>query len=224
MALNTKEKRQSIPSIGRPWLRNTFPIATPDEQWRMSIGNVYGGNVLSAATLLPGGAIYIEGGSVRKAVLEIGGLFHLVGEAVVVLSDGNVVSGKTVSSTGTITLDRKGSRVHVGKRVIADVETLDVETPRGTIQSLKRRATHATLQLQKTRGLLIGPNSSKLRQMKFREFEKMSNPTDLLTGSKRITLDPTWRSNGRMFIRQPFPLPMTILAIIPKVDIEKRNG
>jgi hypothetical protein len=48
MALDSKEKRQAVPSVGRVWARNTFPVATPDEQWRMSVGNSYGGNALSA--------------------------------------------------------------------------------------------------------------------------------------------------------------------------------
>jgi len=47
MALDTKEKRQAIASIARPFMRNTFPVAIPDQQWRMSVGNVYGGNGLS---------------------------------------------------------------------------------------------------------------------------------------------------------------------------------
>ncbi len=47
MALDSKEKRQAVFGIARPWMRNTFPIATPDEQWRMSVGNAYGGNALS---------------------------------------------------------------------------------------------------------------------------------------------------------------------------------
>jgi len=47
MAIDSKEKRQAIFSTGRIWNRNTFPIATPDEQWRLSVGNAYGGNALS---------------------------------------------------------------------------------------------------------------------------------------------------------------------------------
>lgn len=47
MAIDSKEKRQAIFGIARPWQRNTFPVATPNEQWRMSVGNVYGGNALS---------------------------------------------------------------------------------------------------------------------------------------------------------------------------------
>jgi len=50
LALDTKEKRQAVLSVGKIWNRNTFPVATPDEQWRMSVGNVYGGNALSPVT------------------------------------------------------------------------------------------------------------------------------------------------------------------------------
>jgi len=49
MAIDSKEKRQAIFSVGRIWNRNTFPVATPDEQWRLSVGNAYGGNALSPA-------------------------------------------------------------------------------------------------------------------------------------------------------------------------------
>jgi len=30
-------------------MRDKFPVATPDEEWRMSSGNTYGGNALSPA-------------------------------------------------------------------------------------------------------------------------------------------------------------------------------
>lgn len=49
MAIDTKEKRIAVIGVGRPWLRDVFPIATPDEEWRISVGNAYGGNALSPA-------------------------------------------------------------------------------------------------------------------------------------------------------------------------------
>ena len=52
MAIDTKEKRQAVIGVGRPWMRNKFPVATPDQEWRMSSGLTYGGNALS-----PGGGI-----------------------------------------------------------------------------------------------------------------------------------------------------------------------
>jgi hypothetical protein len=53
--------------------------------------------------------------------------------------------------------------------------------------------------------------------MKQREYELIGQPTQLLTGDKHITLKPAWKSNGRMLMRQPYPLPMTILAVIPDI-------
>ena len=47
MAIDDKEKRASVIGVGRPWMRTKFPVATPDEEWRASSGNSYGGNALS---------------------------------------------------------------------------------------------------------------------------------------------------------------------------------
>jgi len=48
MAIDSKEKRQGITGVGRPYIRDKFPVATPDEEWRVFSGNAYGGNSFSA--------------------------------------------------------------------------------------------------------------------------------------------------------------------------------
>ena len=55
MAIDSKEKRASVLGVGRPWMRDKFPVATPDEEWRISSGNAYGGNALGviAVTRVP---------------------------------------------------------------------------------------------------------------------------------------------------------------------------
>lgn len=56
MAIDSKEKRAAVFGVGRPWMRDKLPVATPDEEWRLSSGNAYGGNALSpggAATIVP---------------------------------------------------------------------------------------------------------------------------------------------------------------------------
>jgi hypothetical protein len=163
-------------------------------------------------------AAYVSGGKARKAVLTLSGLDYLEGETVVILADGNVVTGKSVSGGG-ITLDRKASRVHVGKKFISDIETLNVEAPDGTIQGKATKMSQVVVRFEKSRGLLIGPDSGKLEEMKQRENEAMGEPTALLTGDKKILLKPAWNSNGRLFLRQNNPLPMTILAIIPDLEV-----
>lgn len=57
MALDDKEKRAAVLGVGRPWIRDKFPIATPDEEWRISSGNAYGGNALAAALKKPSGGL-----------------------------------------------------------------------------------------------------------------------------------------------------------------------
>ena len=53
MALDTKEKRAGVIGVGRPWLRDKFPVATPDEQWRASSGNSYGAYLTGGAPVAP---------------------------------------------------------------------------------------------------------------------------------------------------------------------------
>jgi hypothetical protein len=55
--------------------------------------------------------------------------------------------------------------------------------------------------------------------MKQREDEDLGSPTALLTGDKNIVLKPDWNTNGRLFLRQINPLPMTILSIIPHINV-----
>ena len=50
--------------VGRPWMRTKFPIAIPDEEWRISSGNAYGGNALTPVT----------GGRIMGAIAGKGGL------------------------------------------------------------------------------------------------------------------------------------------------------
>jgi len=53
MAIDDQEKRQAVLGVGRPWMRNKLPVATPDEEWRINSGNAYGGNALSAGGVIP---------------------------------------------------------------------------------------------------------------------------------------------------------------------------
>ncbi len=165
---------------------------------------------------------YVKLGKLREATTTFTGVEHLEGKAVVILADGNVVNGKTITDAG-FTLAIASSRTHVGLRYISDVELLDIEAPTGTIQGMLKRIVSVTVRFMKSRGLLYGPDSSRLTEMKQREFEVMSSPTELLTGDVKVTLLPHWNSNGRVFFRQKDPLPMTILGVIPDILVEDED-
>lgn len=162
---------------------------------------------------------YVSGGKVRKAFATFTGLDHLEGETVVAVADGNVVRDLTVTD-GAVTFDRKFSLVRIGLPYIADIETLNIESPKGTMQGSEKKVSEVTVRFEKSRGMLIGPSFSNLLvEMKQREFERLGEPTGLLTGDKKITLKPDWNTNGRIAIRQKDPLPLTVLAVVPDIEV-----
>ena len=63
MAIDSKEKRAAVLGVARPWMRDKFPVATPDEEWRISSGNAYGGNALS-----------VGAGRIMSSLVNSGGL------------------------------------------------------------------------------------------------------------------------------------------------------
>ncbi len=48
MALDSQSKRMSAAGAGRPYMRATFPVATPSASWRSSVGLTYNGNAFAA--------------------------------------------------------------------------------------------------------------------------------------------------------------------------------
>ena len=164
---------------------------------------------------------YVEGGNVRKAVSILSGFHHLVGETVVLLADGSVVRDLVVSATGGLILPRKFSRVHTGLGYFSDVELLDIEVQgSGTIQGQRRNVHTVVARMERSRGLLFGPDADNLTELAQRQDEPYGEPTELLTGDVEITLLPMWNSNGRVLFRQRDPLPFTLLAAIPRFEVE----
>lgn len=171
-------------------------------------------------------AQYMSGGFARKVVNEIGGLWHLEGQTIVALFDGNVVENLTVQNGklvqgGETNLVKGVSRAHVGLRYIADVGTLtpEIAVAGQTIQGRESRVPTITVRMEESRGLLAGPDEYNLAEMKQRRLEPYGAPIELLTGDRKLDLFPDWQSKGQVFLRQVYPLPMTITAVISDLDV-----
>jgi hypothetical protein len=147
------------------------------------------------------------------------GAEHLANETCVVLADGNVIEDVVVSGTGTFDLDNEYSKVHIGIPYVSDFETLDVDynkedgTGFGDVKAINK----VTLAVENTRGLQVGPTSDDLTEMKDRTTEGYDEATNMITSKVDIQIQPHWNSNGRVHVRQSYPLPMTILSHIPEV-------
>ena len=163
---------------------------------------------------------YESGGKVYKTATELFGYEHMRGETLVGLLDGNVVRDLSVSSLGKITLPRAVARAHIGIPYISDLETLPLIEERqgvgsGEIKSLRS----IFVKVLKSRGMLIGPDKNSLREWPQRQYEKLGEPTQRLTGVVKLHPQGTWDRNGQVFIRQKDPLPLTVLEIRPDVEL-----
>lgn len=173
---------------------------------------------------------YVSGGYAREAVLEVSGLEHLEGEEVAIFANGNVISGKTVTD-GAVTIENYASRIHVGKAYTQDVMTLDFNNYKidtGTAQDRVRYVSSAVLKLKDTRALFYGPplltdedgneDDSRLQELKLRTDEGYGDPITPFTGDREVNVEMGGDNREAvLFFRNPYPVPFTILAVIPRV-------
>lgn len=161
---------------------------------------------------------YLGPGAARQCTDTIDNLDHLEGETVSVLANGYPLRGMVVEN-GSITLPGLAGRVHVGLPYTSDVELLDIEPNMGsqTIQGRFKKISRVTARFERSREMLIGPNSNALYPMKRAPYVDQS--AQLYTGDREIILSPSWNSNGRVFFRMIDPLPFNLLAVFPNMEI-----
>lgn len=146
-------------------------------------------------------------------------LDHLEGETVSILADGNVLAQQSVTG-GTITLDYPAGVVHVGLPYTAEIETLDVTIFGGDpIRDRAKCIPKVAVVVEDTVGLKIGPDAANLDPLVMREDEYYTDPVELQTDVFTAHPATTWNKTGRVLIRQDDPLPATVLAIFPQVEI-----
>lgn len=151
---------------------------------------------------------------------EISGLEHLEGYTVAILADGNVLPQQTVEN-GKVLLGNKYKKVHVGLPIDAEIKTLPIDftAQDGTYLSRKKRIATVTLLLKDSRGGLFGMKENELDEFKWRSNEDYGEPIDLQTGKFKVTIkSATYDETQQIIIKQPDPLPMTVLSLIPEIE------
>ncbi len=163
-------------------------------------------------------AFFVDSGFTYSgsATTTITGLNHLEGETVQILADGSTHADKTVSS-GSITLDRSASKVHLGFSYDSLVKTLRMEAGAedGIAQGKIKRIHGVTVRFLETVGAEVGPDTSNLDRIPFRDSSMgMDASVPLFNGDKEITFPSGYENDAQVVVRQSQPLPMTIVAIM----------
>lgn len=149
------------------------------------------------------------------------GLGHLEGLTVAILADGSPEVPQVVTS-GTIVLPYPAGVVHVGLPYVADLETLNV-TIFGASESIRDRAKtipQVSVVVQNTLGLKAGPDANNLSEVGLQSANFDYNaPWPLQSEVEPAYIPTTWNKQGKVLLRQDNPLPVTVLAIFPQVEI-----
>lgn len=174
------------------------------------------------------------------AAITFTGLDHLEGKSVSVFADAAVAASPdnpdyadvTVTS-GSITLATPAVRVHVGLPYRSDLETLDIDTAQGPSLKPKKQLISSVLVLvDQSRPFWVGPkppaddDSDPIDGLDLnmpRDVDNDYGPLDLRRGDFEVTISNRWNSNGRVFLRQTDPVPMTVLAVIPQGMVPPTN-
>lgn len=155
----------------------------------------------------------------RMTVTTITGLSHLEGQTVDLLVNGATHPSRVVTG-GQITLQNAGSKVHVGLASPARLQTMRLNAggADGTSQGKSARINQVVVRLLETLGLEFGSNFGALDEGNFRTaLDNMDNPAPLHTGDIQFDFPDGYDDNPWICLSQPYPLPATIVAILPQV-------
>lgn len=150
----------------------------------------------------------------------ISGLSWLEGKTVSILADGAVQPRKVVTS-GSITIDRASSIIHIGLPYQSDLQSLPLAMgiDNGMGQGRYKNVNKAWLRVFQSSGIFIGPDPQNLVEAKQRTTEPYGTPPALKTEEIQIMLTPSWLDSGQVFVRQSDPLPLSIVGMTLEVAV-----
>ena len=156
------------------------------------------------------------------------GAEFLAGATVTGLADGVVIPPFVMPVDGSFTLDTPASKVTVGLGYTCNLQTLPLDMGDPSVQGKLKKINGITVKVAETLGLWIGAFDSTIVEMQDLVVGQVSGMltgqptqvvTDLVDGSAYTQLDPTFTIPGQVYIRQPSPLPATILGVIPETTV-----
>jgi len=167
-------------------------------------------------------AFYVDSGLTYSgaSTTTISGLTHLIGQEVQVITNGATHPNRTVSATGTITLQFPTTKAQVGLGYASTLQLNRIEAGAadGTAQGKTKRITNATFRFYKTVGAKVGPSLTQLDEISFRRpSDPMDQAIPFFTGDKFVEWPNGYDAEGYITVRQEQALPMTVVAIMPQV-------
>lgn len=154
------------------------------------------------------------------ATATMSGLSHLNAKTVHVLGDGAVLTPKTVASA-SIDLEKSCTVILAGLPFTSVVQpmTLDIPNlPDGTSRGRHKRIDRVNVSVQKSMGGEVSTDGVTWQWLYPRDFDDpMDASPPPFSGDTEVVVASDYDRNIPLYIRQTQPLPMTILALVPKI-------
>ena len=170
--------------------------------------------------------VWTTAGNLYEVMRTITGLGHLEGESVQVLTDGGVHPNETVVS-GQISLDwvAREAVAGMGYDSFLKPQRIGGSSEAITLEGMRKKVFKSTVRFFRTIGGEIGYDENHLEPILFRKGDQLMNqPPDIYTGDKEAYMESEFNTDGDILIAQRQPLPMTIVAIIPRTFVEEGTG
>lgn len=151
------------------------------------------------------------------------GMSHLEGESLAILADGKVQPAAEVAS-GSVTLEAEYTKVHAGLAFDSIIKPmrLDADAIVGVTQGLTKRIREVFVRFYKSLGCTVADGAGYEDTIDFRQnTDPFDSSPPLLTGDKQVDFDGGHDEAGNIIISQTEPLPMTVLALVIKYDVER---
>ncbi len=164
---------------------------------------------------------YTSDGTAQRVERTFGGLSHLEGETVSILADGGTVADEVVASA-SITIDRWANKVLAGLPYTSILETMPIvfSGRTGNAMAKIKAIRKVTFDFYQTLGVEYGIDADNLRPINFQTTETpMGDQIPLFDGFVPETFQHGYKRQSTVYIQQDKPLPVTLRAIIPEIEI-----
>jgi hypothetical protein len=166
-------------------------------------------------------AFYVDSGLTYDGAptATVGGLDHLEGETVKILTDGAVHPDGVVTG-GSVALAVPAAKVQVGLSYAHTLRGLKIDAgaQAGTAVGKTKRIHALTLALMDSVTSKVGPDRFNLSELEFREVrDAMDTAVPLFTGEKYVELPGDYDVDARFVIRGDEPGPFVLLAVAPEL-------
>jgi hypothetical protein len=144
-------------------------------------------------------------------------LWHLEGEEVSILADGNAILNQTVAN-GSVTLDIAATKITVGLAYTGLVKTLPVNLMQQITEGKRKAVKGVATRLLGTRGLAIGTTEGDLVEFPNRTDEDWGEAINSLAEVNYQHVNSGWEEDQSILYKQVYPLPASILSLVMDVD------